>query len=123
MKLIHQIVAATILLLFLGVSGADCLVPNARMSDSEKMCCQQMAGQCDMSMAAKHPCCQKITQRNDDADVNDLSHVVAPPLFSQVAMLGAGLPLDAIVSLSVLPDLLEWRPHGPPFASVEILRI
>ena len=82
-----------------------------------------MAGQCDMSMAAKHPCCQKITQRNDDADVNDLSHVVAPPLSSQVAMLGAGLPPDAIVSLSVLPDLLEWRPHGPPFASVEILRI
>jgi hypothetical protein len=51
MKLIHQIVAATVLLLFLGVSGVDCLVPNARMRDAEKICCQQMAGQCDMTAA------------------------------------------------------------------------
>jgi hypothetical protein len=123
MKLIYQIVAATVLLLFLGVSGADCLVPNARMSDAEKICCQQMAGQCDMSMAAKHPCCQKITQRHDDADVNDLFHFAAPPLSSQVAMLGAGLSLDATVSLSVLPDLLGQPPHDSPVPSVEILRI
>ena len=103
MKLIYQIVAATVLLLLLGVSGADCLVPNARMSDAEKICCQQMAGQCDMGMAAKHPCCQKITQRHDDADLNDLSHFAAPPLSSQVAMLGAGLYLDATVSLTSWP--------------------
>src|ERR1700745_3236711 len=107
MKLIYQIVAATVLLLFLGVSGADCLVSNARMSDAEKICCQQMAGQCDLSMAAKHPCCQKITQLHDDADVNDLYHFAAPPLSSEVAMPGAGLSLDATtVSLPVLPDLL-----------------
>ena len=123
MKLIYQIVAATVLLLFLGVSGADCLVPNARMSDAEKICCQQMAGQCDMSMAVKHPCCQKITQRHDDADLNDLSHFAPPPLSSQVAMLGAGLSLDATVSLSVLPDLPGQPPHDPPVPSVEILRI
>src|SRR5580658_4859686 len=115
MKLIYQIVSATVLLLFLGVSGADCLVPNARMSDAEKMCCQQMAGQCDMSMAAKHPCCQKITQRHDDdADLNDLSHFAAPPLPSQLAMLGPGLPFDVTVPLSVIPDLLEQPPHDPP---------
>jgi hypothetical protein len=123
MKLIYQIVAATILLLFLGVSGADCLVPNVRMSDAEKMCCQQMAGQCDMSMAAKHPCCQKITQRHDDADLNDLSHLAVPPLPSEVAMLGAGFSLDATEPPSVLPDLLEQPPHAPPVPSVEILRI
>ena len=123
MKLIYQIVAATVLLLFLGVSGADCLVPNVQMSDAEKMCCQKMAGQCDMSMAGKHPCCQKITQRHDDADLNDLSHVVAPPLSSQVATLGSDFPLDATMSLSVLPDLPEQPPHDPPIPSVEILRI
>lgn len=123
MKLIYQIVAATVLLLFLGVSDADCLVPNARMSDAEKICCQQMAGQCDMSMAAKHPCCQKITQRHDDADLNDLSHFAAPPLSSHVAMLAAGPSLDATVSLSVLVGLLEQPPHTPPVPSVEILRI
>ena len=123
MKLIYQIVAATVLLVFLGVPGADCLVPNARMSDAEKICCQQMAGQCDMSMAAKHPCCQKITQRHDDADLNDLSHFAAPPMSSQVAMLGSGLYLDATVSSWVVPDLLEQPPPNPPVPSVEILRI
>ena len=123
MKLFYQIVAATVLLLFLGVSGADCLVPNARMSAAEKLCCQQMAGQCDMSMAAKHPCCQKSVQRHDDADTNDLSHFAAPPLFSQVAILGSGLSFDLSVSLAVFPDLLGQPPHSPPVPSVEILRI
>ena len=123
MKLIYQIVATTLLLLFLGVSGADCLVPNVRMSDAEKMCCQQMAGQCDMSMAAKHPCCQKMTQRRDDADLNDLSRFAASLLSSQVAMLGTSLHLDVTVPLSVLPDLPEQSPHAPPAPSVEILRI
>jgi hypothetical protein len=122
MKLFYQIVVATMLLLFPGVSGANCLVPNARMSVAEKMCCQQMAGQCDMSMAAKHPCCQKIAQRHDDADLNDLSHSTAPPLSSQVAMLGAGLSLDVTVPW-VHPDLLGQPPHDPPAPSVEILRI
>jgi hypothetical protein len=123
MKPFCQIVAATVLLLFLGVSGADCLVPNVRMSDAEKMCCQQMAGQCDMSMAAKHSCCQKIVQRHDDADTSDLSHFAAPPLFSQVAILGSGLSLDVSISPAALFDLLGQPPHDPPIPSVEILRI
>jgi hypothetical protein len=123
MKLIYQIVAATMLLLFLGVPGADCLVPNVQMSDAEKMCCQKMAGQCDMGMAGKHPCCQKITQRHDDADLNDLSHFAAPPLSSQAAMPGSGPSLDVTAVLFALPDLLEHPPHTPPVPSVEILRI
>jgi hypothetical protein len=123
MKLLYQIVAATALLLFLGVSGADCLVPNAGMRAAEKLCCQQMAGQCDTSMAAKHPCCQKTAQRHDDVDLNDLSHFATPPLSSQVAMLGSGLSLEVSVPLSVLPDLLGQPPHDPPIPSVEILRI
>jgi hypothetical protein len=123
MKLICQIVSATVLLLLLGASGADCLVSRVQMSDAEMMCCQQMAGQCDMSMAAKHPCCQKVTQRHDDADLNDLSHFVAPPLSSQVAMTGLGLSLDAPILLSVLPDLPGQPPHSPPILSVQILRI
>jgi hypothetical protein len=120
MKLFYQIVAGIALLLFIGVSGAGCFVPNAPMSDAEKVCCQQMAGQCDMNMAAKHPCCQNIVQRHDDADLNDLSHFTAPPLSSPVAMLGAGLSHDVTV---VHPDLLGRPPHDPPVPSVEILRI
>jgi len=123
MRLFYQIVAATMLLLFIGVSGADCLVPNARMSAAEKTCCQQMAGQCDMNMAAKHPCCQKIVQRHDDADLNDLSHFAVPPLSTQVGILGTGPSLDVSVSLFALPDLLGKPPHDPPAPSIEILRI
>lgn len=123
MKLFHQIVVAAALLLFLGVSRADCLVPNAGMSDAEKTCCQQMAGQCDRSTAAKHPCCQKIVQGGDEVVLNDLSHFAAPPLSLHVATLGAGSSLDIATHSFFLPERLGRPPHDPPTPSVEILRI
>jgi hypothetical protein len=36
MKPFYQFAAAVMLLLFFGVSGADCLIPNAQMSAAEK---------------------------------------------------------------------------------------
>jgi hypothetical protein len=123
MKLFHQIVAAVALLLFLGVSGADCLVPNARVSDAEKICCQQMAGQCDMSMAAEHPCCQRIVQRHDVADLNDLSHFAPLPLSLHVAMLGVGSSLEIATPSFFLPERLGRPPHDSSTPSIEILRI
>jgi hypothetical protein len=122
MKLINQIVAATVLLLVLGASGADCLVPNARMSDAEKMCCQQMAGQCDMSMAAKHPCCQKIVQRHDDAYLKNLPHFTFPSLSLQVATLDSFDPEMLTPSFVVLQQLRR-PPPDPPVPSIEILRV
>jgi hypothetical protein len=121
MKSLYQIVAVTMLLQFLGVAGADCLVPNARMNAAEKACCQQMAGQCDMNMAAKHPCCQKIVQHQDDAVLSDLSHFVPAPLCLHVAM----LELDFHVSDQsfVLFERLGRPPHDPPSPSIEILRV
>ena len=123
MKSLYQVVAATMLLFFLGVAGVDCLVPNARMSAAEKECCQKMAGQCDMNMAAKHPCCQKIVQHHDDAYLNDFSHFVAPPLSSYVAMLESGFSIHAPAQSFVLFERLGRLPHDPPSPSVEILRI
>jgi hypothetical protein len=123
MKSLYQIVAATMLLLFLGVAGVDCLVPNARMSAAEKECCQKMAGQCDMNMAAKHPCCQKIVQHHDDAYLNDYSHFDAPPLSSHVAILESGVSIHAPEQSFVLYERLGHLPHDPPSSSVEILRI
>jgi hypothetical protein len=73
-----QIVAAMMLFLLLGVSGADCLGPNAGMIDAEKACCRKMAGQCDMNAAAKHPCCRKIVERHDVDNLTEPSHFVAP---------------------------------------------
>ena len=100
MKPFYQFAAAVMLLLFFGVTGADCLVPNAQMSAAEKACCHQMAGQCDMDMAAKHPCCQKLVQRHDDADVNDLSHSAPPDSARAGGDAGIGLfslRIDAVV--------------------------
>lgn len=122
MKPLYQIVAATMLLLFLGVPGVDCLVPNARMSTAEKACCQQMAGQCDMNMGGKHSCCQKIVH-HDDADLNDLSRPVAPPLCSYVAMLEPAFSLHVLVQSFVLFERPLRSPHDPPSPSIEILRI
>jgi len=123
MKLLYQIVAATMLFLVLGVSGADCLAPNAKMSDAEKACCRKMAGQCDMNAAAKHPCCQKIVQRHDVANLNEPSHIINPALSLQVATLGSRFSLDVAMPSSVLPERLRHPPHDPPNPSVQILRV
>jgi hypothetical protein len=93
------------------------------MSAAEKECCQKMAGQCDMNMAAKHPCCQKIVQHHDDAYLNDYSHFVAPPLSSHVAILESGVSIHAPAQSSVFCERLGHLPHDPPSSSVEILRI
>ena len=122
MKLFRLSVAVMMLLMLFGVSEVDCLVPNARMSAAEKACCQQMAGQCDMNMGGKHPCCRKIVH-HDDADLNDLSHSVAPPLSSHVAMLEPGFSFHMPVQSFVFFERLGRLPHDPPSPSVEILRI
>lgn len=123
MKRIFQIVAATMLLMFFGASGADCLVPGARMGKAEKACCQRMAGQCDTSMAAKHPCCQKIAQHHDDADLYDLSHFAMSPLSLQLATLRVGSSLDIATPSFFLSERWGRRPHDPSTPSNEILRI
>jgi hypothetical protein len=122
MKPLYQIVAITMLLLFLGVPGVDCLVPNARMSAAEKACCQQMAGQCEMNFGGKHPCCQKIVH-HDDAVLSDLTHFVPAPLSVHVAMLALDFSLHLSDQSFVLFERLGRPPHDPPSASIEILRV
>jgi len=123
MKPLYQIVAAMMLLLIFGVSGANCLVPDAQMSAAEKACCQQMAGQCDMSTAATHPCCQKIVHRQDEAVLNDLSHVIASPQYSHVATLDPGFSLDVSMASFAISRQVGHSPPSLPPPSVEILRI
>ncbi len=122
-KPFYQIVAATMVLLLFRASGVECSVLNARMSDVEKACCWQMAGQCDRNMAAKHPCCRKIAHHHDDADLNDPSHLVTPALSLHVAALGSGLSLDVSMPSFFLPERLRYPPHDAPKPSVKILRI
>jgi hypothetical protein len=93
------------------------------MSAAEKSCCEQMAGQCDMHMAAKHPCCRKIVHRHDKAEQKSLAHFASSTLSLPVMMPERDLATDA-------PDLLfrglqqfDHPPHDRPTPSIEILRI
>lgn len=123
MKLTYQIVVAAVLLLILGVSGADCLVPSAQMTLAERACCQQMAGQCDMNTVAKDSCCQKIVQRHDDMDLRELLHFVPQTLTLQVKMLGLDLSPRVSMPSFIFQQQLGDPAHSPPAPSIEILRI
>jgi len=81
-----------------------------------------MAGQCDMSMAAKHPCCQKIVQRHDDAYLKNLPHFTFPSLSLQVATLDSFDP-DMLAPPFVGLQQLRRPPPDPPVPSIEILRV
>ena len=123
MKPLYKTVAATMLFLLLGVSGAACLAPDGGMSDAEKACCRKMAGQCDMSGAAKHPCCREIVQRHDVANLNEPSHFTTPVLSSQVLTLGSELFQDVRVPSFALAERFRHPAHDPPNPSVKILRV
>jgi hypothetical protein len=82
-----------------------------------------MAGQCDMNMAAKHPCCQKIVQRHDDVDLKDLPHFVSPTLILHAVIPRHDLPSDVTMPSFNIRQQLGDPPHSPPASSIEILRI
>jgi hypothetical protein len=122
MKLLRQLVSVIVVLLFLGGVGAECLASNAHMNDSENACCQQMAGRCDTSMAAKHPCCKRI-QGRDEVDLKDAQH------FTPI-MLPPYLPMVDNYSLNPVatgwlasPEILGRPPSDLPTSSITILRI
>lgn len=124
MKPFRQLVAVLTLLWFFGVSGAECLVSSAaQMSSADKLCCQQMAGQCDMGMAAEHPCCKKIAPQNY-ALLNEEPHRTPTLLSWSLPILGTAFFLRAPVT-QLFPHF-EWLgrpPKAPPSSSITILRI
>ena len=76
-----------------------------------------------MGMASKHPCCQKMVQRHDEADLKDLSHVASSTLSLQVATPKQGLSTSVSIPLFNVLQQLGGPPHDSPALSVEILRI
>jgi hypothetical protein len=113
MKPFHQLVSVLVLFLFLGAAGTECLSLNAHMNDSENACCQQMAGQCDTSMAAKHPCCKRIL-RHGEVDVKNAQHF-APIMLPLHLTLLDNYCLDQVATRSL--------PTDTPTSSIAILRI
>jgi len=121
-NLFRQIVAAVILLLFVGVSSADCLATNAPMSSAEKACCQQMAGQCDTGMGAEHPCCKKTVPLLD-AELNAAQHSASRLLPFQLAILEPSACLQVPAEWFIGAERPRSPRYDPPLSYTEVLRI
>jgi hypothetical protein len=57
MKLVWKLSALAMLLIVAAAPVMACLAPDARLTDEERECCREMAGQCD-EMPSSHSCCQ-----------------------------------------------------------------
>ena len=125
MKLFSKFVAAALLLMMFGVPAMACVLPHAQLSEAEKACCREMAGQCgNMDMPNGHSCCQTTVRPQQSAmlepaakgtfDRLGFAYYVPRPIVSA--------PQPAVTASSTIR---AWR-HPPPPADVpstEILRI
>jgi hypothetical protein len=99
-----------------------CLLPNSALTDEERECCRQMAGDCGQ-MPSSHSCCRAVIR---DSDPYVSSSRVAPTVPSSLTI--AVLPLGQAVALpariSLLISFLDTHspPQSPP-KEVSILRI
>lgn len=99
-----------------------CLAPSASLSEEEKACCREMAGQCGSEgMASGHSCCQKIVTSQQDALVQQLAGIdSAAAAAAAIAAEGALPAVDPEQS----PDSPSDQ-HPPPTTSPSrtVLRI
>jgi len=124
MKKVRQLLAVVVPLLFIGMSGGECLASNEQMTAAEMACCQQMAGRCDTSTAANHPCCRKVETHNEAAV--EEAHRFAP-IISQVNLpaleIDSPSPVQTLTPSFSYSELLARPPSLPPSPTVTILRI
>src|SRR6267142_2275544 len=57
MKVVCKLLALAMVFIVWGAPVMACLAPDARLTDEERECCREMAGQCD-EMPSSHSCCQ-----------------------------------------------------------------
>jgi len=99
-----------------------CLLPDTAMTDEERECCRQMAGNCE-EMPSSHSCCQP-TVRDTDPYLSASRLPISAPVQATVAV----LPVSEIIGL---PDLVSQfvtssDAHAPPESppvKTSILRI
>jgi len=99
-----------------------CLLPDTAMTDEERECCRQMAGNCE-EMPSSHSCCQPKVRDTDPYLSASRLRISAP---SQAAL--AVLPVSKVIGW---PDLISQfvtssdahtSPESPP-VKTSILRI
>jgi len=124
MNKFRQLVVVVVALLFIGMSGGECLASNVQMSAADMACCQKMAGQCGSSEAAKHPCCKKVETHNEAAveEAQPLS-----PVMWQVNLPASKIdspsPLQTSTPSFSYSELLARPPSLSSSSTITILRI
>jgi hypothetical protein len=122
MSVFSKLAASALLLLVCGAPLMACLAPNAQLTEEEKACCRDMAGECSgMEMAADHSCCQKIVPSPKDALVKQLAAI------DDAAAAAAAIAAQGTLSPAV-PEQSRDLPadrHPPPItpSSRAVLRI
>ena len=123
-KLFSKFVAAALLLMMLGVPAMACALPDAQLSEAEKTCCREMAGQCGkMDMPNGHSCCQTTVKPQQSAMLKPAATVTFDGLV--FAYLPTPLVAAPQPAVTIRSTIRAWR-HPPPPAkspSIEILRI
>jgi hypothetical protein len=99
-----------------------CLVADSALTDEERECCRQMAGNCDQ-MPASHSCCQ-TTVRDSGPYLNNSRPAVSAPALIPLAV----LPLHKAFRLpdSTSQSVGGADAHAPPaspLVKTSILRI
>jgi len=99
-----------------------CLSPGSALTDEERECCRQMAGECG-EMSSSHSCC-KTTVRDSDPYLSNSRIAISAHADATLAI----LPISKIIGL---PDDISGfaaasDAHAPPElppAKISILRI
>lgn len=115
--------AVSLLALFLFASPVvACIVADGALTDEERECCRQMAGNCD-EIPSSHSCCQ-ITVRDNGTYLANSHVVISAP--AQIA--SAVVPLSKIIGLpNSISQLVGFSdahaPPGSPPPKTFVLRI
>jgi len=116
------------LMLMLGVPAMACLTPETQLSQAEKTCCREMAGDCGhMNMPGAMPgglaCCQTTVKPPQAAIVKPTSNLSSHGTVMGMAPAATAVTLQRFVPRETA--LRPWR-HPPPDAgtpTIQILRI
>jgi hypothetical protein len=110
---------------FLTLSASLCLEA-ASMTDAERMCCAQMAGECGTSMASVHHCCRTDSESQQPVPAAAPVKVHKPsPIVIAFLYLTEAAPLEVAPSTTVgfsrgsPPTIL----HVPTYLALSTLRV
>lgn len=99
-----------------------CLLPDSTLTDEERECCRQMAGDCG-DMPASHSCCKTVV-KDSDPYLSTARTLISAPTHVTVAVLPIAVAVNIRRPISLLAPCLHGHapPESPP-STTSILRI